>query len=518
MSRRTGVLPSRRCRPRACADEPNRPTGYADYVTAIATPQEQAANPRRWLILGICCMSLLLIGLDATIVNVALPSIHRSLHASLAGLQWVVDAYTLVLASLLMLSGSTADRIGRRKVFLAGLLLFLLGSALCAVAPSLGVLVGARALQAIGGSMLNPVALSIVRQVFLDPKERAQAIGLWGATMGVSMGLGPVVGGALVDTVGWRYVFLVNIPIGLLAFLLTVLYVPESRADHARRIDPIGQLLVLLGLASLTYAIIEGQGEGWTSAEIVTLFVVAIASFVGLVRYELRRDEPLLDMRFFRSAPFSGASLIAVCAFGSFGGFLFLNTLYLQDARGFSAFHAGLCTLPVAAMTIVFAPLAGRIIARTGTRLPLLVAGIGLTVSPLLLVSLTSHTSLLLLIVCYLLFGIGFGFANPPITSTAISGMPPAQAGVAAAVASTSRQTGSTMGIAVAGAVAGATAANSFGPGFAQATHAGWWLLAGLGLVVLIVGTITTTAWAQGTATATAARFKAAAATSSPGS
>jgi EmrB/QacA subfamily drug resistance transporter len=517
MSRHTGVLRSRHCRCRASAEEPTHPTGYSGYVTAIATPREQAAN-RRWLILGICCMSLLLIGLDATIVNVALPSIHRSLHASLAGLQWVVDAYTLVLASLLMLSGSTADRIGRRKVFLAGLLLFLLGSALCAVAPTLGVLVGARALQAIGGSMLNPVALSIVRQVFLDPKERAQAIGLWGATMGVSMGLGPVIGGALVDTVGWRYVFLVNIPIGLLAFLLTVMYVPESRAAHARRIDPIGQILVLLGLASLTYAIIEGQGEGWTSAEIVTLFVVAIASFVGLVRYELRRDEPLLDMRFFRSAPFSGASLIALCAFGSFGGFLFLNTLYLQDARGFSAFHAGLCTLPVAAMTIVFAPFAGRLIARTGTRLPLLVAGIGLTVSPLLLVSLTSHTPLLLLIVCYLLFGIGFGFANPPITSTAISGMPPAQAGVAAAVASTSRQTGSTMGIAVAGAVAGATAANSFGPGFAQATHAGWWVLAGLGLIVLVVGAITTTAWAHGTATATAARFQAAAASSSPAS
>ncbi len=487
-------------------------------MTAIAARQEQAANPRRWPILAICCMSLLLIGLDSTIVNVALPAIHRSLHASLAGLQWVVDAYTLVLASLLMLSGSTADRIGRRKVFQIGLLIFILGSALCAVAPSLGVLVAARALQAVGGSMLNPVALSIVRQVFVDKKERAQAIGLWGATMGVSMGLGPVVGGALVDTVGWRYVFLVNIPIGLLAVLLTGLYIPESRAEHARRIDPIGQLLVLVGLASLTYAIIEGQSQGWGSAEIVTLFVVAILCFAGLVRYELRREEPLLDMRFFRSAPFSGASLIAICAFGSFGGFLFLNTLYLQDARGYSAFHAGLCTLPVAAMTIVFAPIAGRIIARTGTRLPLVVAGLALTVSPLLLVTLTSHTSLLLLVVCYLIFGIGFGFANPAITSTAISGMPPAQAGVAAAVASTSRQTGSTMGIAVAGALAGATAANSFGPGFAQATHAAWWVLAGLGLIVLVVGVITSTAWAHGTATATAARFRAGAATSSPGS
>jgi len=270
-------------------------------------------------------MSLLIVGLDATIVNVALPAIHRSLHASLPGLQWTIDAYTLVVASLLMLSGSTADRIGRRRVFQIGLGLFSLGSLLCALAPNLQLLVIFRMLQAVGASMLNPVAMSIIRNVFEDPRERAQAIGLWGGVVGISFALGPVVGGALVDSVGWRAIFLVNLPIGLTAIVLTALFVPESRAPRARRIDAVGQVLVITMLASLTYGIIEGPGHGWASAEILGLFGVFLVSLASLVAYELRRSEPLIDVRFFRSVPFSGASAIAVCAFASLGGFLFLN-------------------------------------------------------------------------------------------------------------------------------------------------------------------------------------------------
>ena len=273
------------------------------------------SSDRRWLVLGICCMSLLIVGLDTTIVNVALPAIHRSLHASLAGLQWIIDAYTLVLGSLLMLGGSTGDRLGRKRIFQIGLITFVFGSALCAVAPSLGVLIAARAFQALGGAMLNPVALSIVRNVFHDPRERAQAVGVWGAMVGFSIGLGPVLGGAFVDTIGWRFVFLVNVPIGLLACLLTAIYVPESRAEHARRVDPVGQVLVILGLATITYAIIEGHADGWTSATILTLFAVSLASFAILVPYELRRFEPLIEVRFFRSVPFSGAAVIAFFAY-----------------------------------------------------------------------------------------------------------------------------------------------------------------------------------------------------------
>ena len=218
-------------------------------------------------ILAICCMSLLIVAMDNTIVNVALPSIRRDLHASLSGLQWTIDAYVIVLASLLLLSGSTADRLGRRRTFQVGLLLFVAGSLLCSLAPTLGWLIAARALQGVGGSMLNPVAMSIITNVFTDPRERARAIGAWGAVVGISLALGPIVGGALTESVGWRAIFWINVPIGLAAVVLTALYVPESRAPRARRVDPVGQVLVIVTLASLTYAIIEGPRAGWSSVQ-----------------------------------------------------------------------------------------------------------------------------------------------------------------------------------------------------------------------------------------------------------
>ena len=336
----------------------------------------ELSRRRRLLVLAVCCTSLFIVGIDATIVNIALPSIQRELHASVSGLQWTVDAYTIVVASFLMLSGSTADRIGRRRIFQAGLGLFTLGSLLCSLAPGLGWLVAFRMLQALGGSMLNPVAMSIVTNTFTDPAERARAIGLWGSVFGFSMALGPVVGGALVASVGWRGIFWVNIPVGIAAIILTALFVPESRAPRARRVDPVGQVLVITTLASLTYAIIEGPSSGWTSAPILGCFGLAVAALVGLVLYEPRRSEPLLDLRFFRSAPFSGATVLAVCAFAALGGFLFLNTLYLQDVRGYSALHAGLYTLPMAAMTVLLAPLSGRLVATRGPRPPLVAAGI----------------------------------------------------------------------------------------------------------------------------------------------
>jgi EmrB/QacA subfamily drug resistance transporter len=473
-----------------------------------AQANQPLGHGRRILILGICCMSLLIVGLDVTIVNVAIPAIHRSLDASLSGLQWTIDAYTLVLASLLMLAGSTADRLGRRRLFEIGLVVFSLGSLLCALAPNLGFLIAARVLQAIGGSMLNPVAMSIIRNVFDEPRERAQAIGIWGGVVGISLALGPVVGGALVDSVGWRAVFLVNVPIGLLALGLTAKFVPESRAPRARRIDLVGQALMILGLGSLTYAIIEGGHVGWTAPPILGLGALAVVSFVGLIAYELRRDEPLLEMRFFASAPFSGASLIAVCAFASLGGFLFLNTLYLQEVRGLSPLHAGLYTLPMAGMTLVFGPLSGRLVSRRGARPSLVVAGCAFVVAAVMLTGLDARTSLGYLLVAYFVFGLGFGLVNPPITNTAVSGMPGSQAGVAAAVASTSRQVGATLGVAIAGAVAGAGASGLGGAAFAAATRPAWWIIAGLGIGVLGLGLLSTTPWADRTALATAERFR----------
>jgi EmrB/QacA subfamily drug resistance transporter len=480
------------------------------FFVARQSSGGELTRARRLLILGICSLSLLIVGLDTTIVNVALPAIHRSLHASLSGLQWTIDAYTLVLASLLMLAGSTADRLGRRATFQAGLVVFSLGSALCAAAPSLGFLVAARVVQAIGGAMLNPVAMSIIRNVFEDPRERAQAIGVWGAVFGLSLALGPIVGGVLVDAVSWRAVFLVNLPVGLIAIVLTMLFVPESRAPRPRRIDPVGQVLVIVGLATLTYAIIEGRRQGWTSAEILGLFAVAAVSFVTLVFYELRRREPLLEVRFFRSVPFSGASAIAVCVFAGIGGFLFLNTLYLQEVRGLSPFHAGLYLLPMAVGTFIFAPVSGRLVARVGARPSLVLGGLALLAGALMLTGLTSSTSTAFLLAAYAIFGLGSGLINPPITNTAVSGMPPAQAGVAAAVASTSRQVGMTLGVAVVGAVAGMVGAAAAGGagGFAAATHPAWWIIAALGAIVAALGLATTTPWAYRTAVATAERLE----------
>ncbi|MFD3806319.1 MFS transporter [Streptomyces sp. NPDC058619] len=461
------------------------------------------SSPRqRTLVLAICCMSLLIVSLDNTVLNVALPSMRRDLDASVAGLQWSIDSYTLVLASLLMLAGSTADRIGRRKVFVAGLVLFTLGSLLCSLAPSLDWLIVFRMVQAVGGAMLNPVAMSIITNTFTEPAARARAIGVWGAVAGLSMAAGPLIGGLMVDSVGWRSIFWLNLPIGLAALVLTLRHIPESRAARPRRPDPVGQVLVMALLGSVTYGIIEAPAVGWSSPLIVGCAVVAVASLVGLLVYEPRREEPLVDLRFFRSAPFSGATVIAVSAFAGLSGFLFLNTLYLQDVRGLGALDAGLYMLPMAVLTFLFAPLSGRLVATRGPRLPLLVAGVTMATSGLLFAVFEAETSTPLLFAGYMLFGLGFGMVNAPVTNTAVSGMPRSQAGVAAAIASTSRQTGGTLGVAVVGSVL--ASGMGHGADFAEATGPAWWIITGCGLIVLVVGVATSGPWARSTAARTA--------------
>jgi EmrB/QacA subfamily drug resistance transporter len=472
-------------------------------MTAAA---EARTRPR--LVLAICCMSLLIVGMDVTIVNVALPSIRRDLDASVASLQWTTAAYTVVLASLLMLGGSTADRLGRARVFKLGLALFTAASLACSLAPGIGWLIAFRVVQGAAGAMLNPVAMSIIRNTFEDPRERAQAIGIWGAVVGISMALGPVLGGVLVG-LSWRAVFLVNIPIGLAAIALTARFVPESRAPRPRRSDPVGQALVVLMLASLTSAIIEGPSLGWSSPWIVALAVTAGVSLVTLVLYELRRVDPLIEPRFFASRPFSAATVIAIAAFTAFGGFLFLNTLYLQEVRGLSPASAGLCTLPIAAMTVLCSPIAGRVVGARGVRGPLVVGGLGLGAGGLMLVSLSADTSLGWLLGAYCIFGLGFGAVNPPITNTAVSGMPPSQAGVAAAVATTSRQVGLTLGVAIVGAVVTAgLGGGSLHDDLATATHAAWWLLVALGAGIVALGLAASTAAAQASAERTAVRLQ----------
>lgn len=464
---------------------------------------------RRMLVLAICCSSLFVVSLDNTIVNLALPSIQRDFGASVSALQWTIDAYTLTIACLLMLAGSTADRIGRRRVFQTGLLLFGLGSLLCSLAPDVGSLIGFRALQAIGGSMLNPVAMSIITNTFTDRRERAKAIGVWGAVIGGSMSLGPVVGGVLVDSVGWRSIFWINVPIVLAAVVLAARFVPESRAPRARRFDPYGQALVGLVLGGLTFGVIEGPGHGWGSPLIVGCFVVAVVSAVLLVVVESRRRDPLIDPRFFRSAPFSAATVTAVAAFAALAGFLFLNALYLQDVRGFSPLHAGLLTLPMALMAGLLPVVSGRLVASRGPRISLLAGGAGLTLGALiLLMTIEADTPIGMLILAYAVFGIGFGMINAPITNTAVSGMPISQAGVASAVASTSRQVGSALGVAVLGSLVTARISGPITTGFADASRIGWAVMVGCGLVILALGVVGTGNWARRTAADTAELFE----------
>lgn len=465
-------------------------------------PQTDSLTPakstRPDMILGICCMSLLLIAMDVTIVNVALPAIERDLHATVAQLQWIIDAYTLVLASLLMLSGSMSDRFGRRRVFQIGLTMFSLGSLLCSLAPSIETLIIFRGIQGIGASMLNPVALSIIANAFTEPKARARAVGIWGAVAGASLALGPLIGGALTQTVGWRAIFWVNVPVSIAAIVLTALFVPESKAPRARRPDPLGQLFIFGFLCTLTYAVIESPLTGWTSPRILILLGSAILLFIFFLLHESRRREPLLDLRFFRSVPFSNAALLGLAAFGCFAGFLFLNALYLQQVRHFSAFTTGLCTLPLAVVMMLASPLSGRLVGARGPRPSLLLSGLGFTLSTLLLTQLSATTPIALLLIAYVLFGLGLGMVNPAISNSAVSGMPLSQAGVAASVASTSRQVGAALGVAVAGTVVSLSHAHH--TDFARATHPIWWIMVGCGAFVLLAGWVSSTKWATSSA------------------
>ncbi|MGW5396653.1 MFS transporter [Streptomyces sp. NPDC003952] len=454
-------------------------------------PAGTAAGPapgarRRWTVLAVCALSMFLIGVDTTIVNVGLPAIGRGLGADTRGLEWVVDAYTVVLASLLIASGALADRFGRRRVFRCGLAVFGLASLACALAPSLGLLVAARAVQGVGASMLSPVALAIVVNAMPDPRERARAIGIWASVFGVSMAAGPVVGGTLIAALGWRSVFWINVPVVVGALVLVAVFVPESRGQRARRIDLPGQLLLTTALCVSVGVLIEGPRIGWASPAALACYAVAAAAVTGFARVELRSPEPLIDLGLFRRPPFASAVLGAVAVFAALSVSLLLTTLYLQDARGWTPLAAGAATLPMALGATVCAPWSGSLTGRLGPRRPLLLAG-GFTaagglcmVGPTLGPDAGPDPSVPLLLSAYLLIGIGFGFANAPLTHTAVGGLPPSRAGVAGAVTSTARQVGSAVGIAVAGALAAGVAPDAL----ARASRPGWLLVTACGLLL----------------------------------
>jgi EmrB/QacA subfamily drug resistance transporter len=467
----------------------------------------EMTSRRRAVVLGVCCVSVLLVGIDMTAVNVALPAIGRDFRTGVDGLSWTIDAYTLTLAALLMFSTSTADRFGRKRTFAFGLGLFVVGSGLCAIAPSLGWLVVFRVIQAIGGSSMNPVAMAIITTTFPESGARARAIGVWAGVTGLALAVGPIAGGALVSSsLGWRWIFAINIPIGLVNILVASFAVKESRGPRARRADPVGQLLVMALLIGLTYAIIEGGKSGWTAPGVITGFAVAVAAVIGIRLYEPRRADPMLELRLFRSVPFTGANLIAIAAFAILGSFLFLNSLYLQQGLGYSALHAGLMITPLAVVSVIYGPVNGRILARFGARPCLAVAAVAYVIAGLMLTRVSGTTPTWWLLVAYALVGLGNSGVGAPITHTALGGIPRSQVGLASGMNSATRQVGTTLGVAIASVTLGAYASGT-GTGLAHATHAGWWLVTGYGVLVLALGLATTTRWAERTATAVAASW-----------
>jgi EmrB/QacA subfamily drug resistance transporter len=432
------------------------------------------------LTLGACCLGLSMVMLDNTVVNVALPSIQRELGAGVSGLALVLDAYILVFASLLLTAGSLGDRFGRRRVFRAGLVVFTVASALCGLAPTLPALVAGRALQAVGGAALLPSSLAILTAAFPDPRERVQAIGLWSGVSAMALAAGPVVGGLLTDALGWRWVFYVNLPVGVAAFLVAGRVVRESRNPAARGLDLPGLALGSLGLGAVTLGLIEGNQRGWGSPTILGLLAAGVGSLAAFVAVERRRRAPMVSPGFFRDAGFSSANAVVLLAGFALLGFVFFNTLYFQAVQGWSPLQAGLRTLPSTLAVAVMAPLAGRLASRHGYRLPV-VAGMALAAAALLaLTGIRAGTPYAELWWKLAMLGAGLGLSISPATAAGVAAMPGSQAGVASAVISTSRQVGGALGVAVLGAVAAARQAVT--GSFLAGVHAAY-LLAGVALV-----------------------------------
>jgi EmrB/QacA subfamily drug resistance transporter len=438
---------------------------------------------------GTCCLSMFMIAIDTTVVNLALPLIGRGLRAPVAGLQWTIAAYSIATASLMLTSGAIGDRFGRRRVLQAGLAVFTLASAGCSMAPDVGWLIAFRALQGAGGSALTPMSMGIITAAFTDPAARTRAIGLWSGTFGAGMVAGPAAGGVLAAAWGWRSLFWITALPAVTAILLAGL-IPDSRAARPRRIDAPGQALVIVFLACLVYGIIEGPSTGWRSPPVLAMFGASAAAVVLLIGWERRCADPLIDLRVFRSIRFSGALAITVCTFACLGGFLFLTTLYLQDVHGLSVRQAGLQLIPLAVATAVAGPFAGRVMGRGGTRGPLTLAGSALAVSCLMLAQAPATAPWAFLAASYAVFGGGYGAVNTVISAVAVAGMPRARAGVAGGITSAGRQAGQSLGVSAAGAILANRLHGTIRDGFAGASHPAWLVIATCGFVVLLLSLV----------------------------
>jgi EmrB/QacA subfamily drug resistance transporter len=418
-------------------------------VLAVVLAEEN----RKWWTLTAVAFGLFMIMLDNTVVNVALPSIERDLHVSISSLEWVVTAYALTFAALLITGGKLGDLFGRRRIFILGIAIFTLSSLACGLAPTSGFLIGARSVQGVGAALMNPASLSIITATF-PPRERGQAIGIWAGVSAMALAIGPLVGGLIVDNINWNWIFFINVPVGIVGIIVSQLVIKESRdTSHEQSIDVPGLVTSSAGLFALTYALIEGNGHGWTSPEILGLFALAAALLIAFVVLERYQRLPMLDLSLFRIGSFTGSNIVAMLvSLGMFGVFFFVS-LYLQNILGWSPTQAGASFLPMTILIILVAPIAGRMSDRIGSRW-LMGAGMTLvSISLLLYQRVGLHSTFWTLLPAMLLGGGGMALTMSPMTAAAMSSVPVDKAGVGSGVLNSFRQLGGSLGIAVMGAI-----------------------------------------------------------------
>jgi EmrB/QacA subfamily drug resistance transporter len=412
-----------------------------------------AEENKKWWTLAAVAFGLFMIMLDNTVVNVALPSIEKDLNISISQLEWIVTAYALVFAALLITGGKLADLFGRRKIFIVGLAVFSLSSLACGFAPSAGFLIGARAVQGIGAALMNPATLSIITATF-PPKQRGQAIGIWAGVSALALAIGPLAGGLIVDNIGWNWIFFVNVPVGALGIVVSYFFIKESRdTSHEQSVDFPGLLTSGGALFALSYALIEGNQRGWASAEILGLLAAAAVLFTAFVLLESRQRLPMLDLSLFRIGSFAGANTVALLvSLGMFGVFFFVS-LYVQNILGYSPTKAGAIFLPMTILIILIAPIAGKASDRIGSRW---LMGGGMTllsISLLFYQRVGLHSTFWTLFPAMILGGIGMALTMSPMTSVAMASVPVDKAGVGSGVLNSFRQVGGSLGIALMGAI-----------------------------------------------------------------
>jgi EmrB/QacA subfamily drug resistance transporter len=425
-------------------------------MTTHAQMVQERAFERRWLILVVLCVSLLVIVLDNSILNVALPSIQEDLGASSTDLQWMVDSYTLVFAGLLLTAGSLGDRYGRRGALQAGFIIFGVGSAISALATSSGQLIGTRAFMGIGGALIMPATLSIITNLF-PSEERGKAIGAWAGVAGLGAALGPLTGGFLIEHFYWGSIFLVNVPIVIFGLIAGFWVIPTSKDPRASKLDPLGAVLSIAGLTALLYAIIEAPTEGWGSAHTLLIGGVGVVLLLAFVLWERHTDHPMLEIGFFKKARFSAASgSITLIFFSMFGSF-FLLTQYFQYVLGYSPLETGIRFLPLAVSIMIFAPLSAKLVERFGTKV-VVATGLALTTAGLLsFTGMQTDSSYGNIVWRLVLVAAGMGLTMAPATDSVMGSLPLAKAGVGSAVNDTTRQVGGALGVAVLGSVLAST-------------------------------------------------------------